>query len=112
MRKKRKAKTKTKKKPLEAVGYPARELTEDTRWIVCMWDIKGDAPEETAMVLKRSLEQVKEIIEEAHKDGFYDKVKKHIENYEMRCPTELKETAPIFRFLRQYDYAHMQAQRV
>lgn len=88
--------------PRAAAGYPARELTEDTRWIVCMWDIKGDPPELTAMLLKRSLEQVREIIEEAHGDGYYDKVKRHIEDYELRCPEGLKESSSLFRLLQRY----------
>lgn len=81
-------------------GYPARELTENTRWIVCMWDIKGDPPELTAMLLKRSLRQVKYIISKAKRDGYYDKVKKHIEIFDSRIP-QAEEYATTFRFFRE-----------
>lgn len=80
---------------ISKTGYPARELTEDTRWIVCLWDIKGDAPEETAMVLKRSLRQIREILDEAHADGLYDKVKRHVEQFDMRCPEGMRDSVPI-----------------
>ncbi len=60
-----------------------RELTPDTKWIICMWDIKGDAPQETAKILKRSLAQVIGIIEECKANGYYNSVRRHIEEFEI-----------------------------
>lgn len=60
-----------------------RELTPDTKWIICMWDIKGDPPQDTAKFLKRSLAQVTEIISESKADGYYDMVRRHIEQFEI-----------------------------
>lgn len=57
-----------------------RELTPDTKWIICMWDIRGESTKETAMLLKRSLKQVEQVIAECKADGYYDKVRRHI-NY-------------------------------
>ena len=74
-------KRKRKKENANFVSYPERELTANTKWIVCMWDILGDPPEETAMVLKRSLDQVKEIISQSKEDGYYEKVDRHIKKY-------------------------------
>ena len=81
-------------------NYPARELTEDTKWIICMWDIRGDAPEETAMLLQRSLKQVTDIIAECKADGYYDKVKRHIEEFDFICTNRKQKTASMgtFRF--------------
>lgn len=59
-----------------------RELTSDTKWIICMWDIRGESVFETAKFLKRSLEQVLSIIEECKADGYYDKVRRHIEHFD------------------------------
>ena len=60
-----------------------RKLTRDTKWIICMWDIRGERVEETAMLLKRSIEQVKKIIADCRQDGYYDKVRRHIEYFDM-----------------------------
>ncbi len=60
-----------------------RELTPDTKWIICMWDIKGDSPQDTAKILKRSLAQVTEIIAESKANGYYDMVRRHIEQFEI-----------------------------
>lgn len=73
---------KRKKKP-PVNTYPERELTEDTKWIICMWDVRGESPAETAMLLKRSLKQVTDIIAECKADGYYDKVRRYIENFDM-----------------------------
>lgn len=59
-----------------------RELTPDTKWIICMWDIRGEDAAETAMLLKRSLKQVRSVIEECKADGYYDKVRRHIEYFD------------------------------
>lgn len=79
-------------------NYPARELTEDTKWIICMWDIRGDAPEETAIMLQRSLKQVTDIIDECKADGYYDKVKRHIEEFDLACQTRKEKTASMGKF--------------
>ena len=60
-----------------------RELTSDTKWIVCMWDIRGESVFDTAKILKRSCEQVRGIIEECKADGYYDTVRRHIEHFDM-----------------------------
>lgn len=60
-----------------------RPLTPETKWIVCMWDIKGDTPFETAKMLKRSLTQIYNILDECKKDGYYEKVRRHIEQFEI-----------------------------
>ena len=60
-----------------------RELTPHTKWIVCMWDIRGESITETAILLKRSLSQVKEIISECKADGYYDKVRRHIQDFDL-----------------------------
>lgn len=60
-----------------------RPLTPDTKWIVCMWDIKGDSPWETATILKRSLKQINDILDECMENGYYDKVRRHIEYFNM-----------------------------
>lgn len=60
-----------------------RKLTPDTKWIICMWDIRGDSAEETAKLLKRSLEQVTHIIAECKTDGYYDMVRRHIEHFDI-----------------------------
>lgn len=87
----------TKYKPT-VKSYPARELTEDTRWIVCMWDVRGDAPEETAMILKRSLKQIKDIIAECKANGYYDKVKRCIEEYDIKCSMQKEKTVSTVTF--------------
>lgn len=60
-----------------------RELTPHTKWIVCVWDIRGESILETAMLLKRSLSQVKEIIAECKADGYYDMVRRYIEDFDL-----------------------------
>ena len=40
-----------------------RPLTADTAYYVRLWNAKGDTPEEIAMVLNRSVEQVRDLIE-------------------------------------------------
>ena len=59
-----------------------RELTPDTKWIICMWDIRGEDIAETAHLMKRSLRRVTEILNECKADGYYDKVKAHIEYFD------------------------------
>ncbi len=59
-----------------------RELTPDTKWIVCMWDIKGEDIIETAMLLKRSIRQIKQIIRDCKADGYYDMVRRHIDYFD------------------------------
>lgn len=39
-----------------------RPLTADTVYYVRLWHAKGDSPEEIAMVLNRSVEQVRDLI--------------------------------------------------
>lgn len=65
-----------------------RPLTENSEWIICMWDIRGDSPLETALVLKRSLAQVNETLQRCKENGFYDIVKRHIEIFD-EIDTEL-----------------------
>lgn len=89
---------KKKIKKLPVNNYPDRELTEDTKWIICMWDIRGDSPEETAIMLKRSLKQVKDIIAECKSDGYYDKVKRHIEEFDFECANRKEKTSSTGRF--------------
>ena len=60
-----------------------RELTSDTKWIICMWDIRGECAFETAKLLKRSYEQVRSIIDECKADGYYDMVRRHIEHFDI-----------------------------
>ena len=60
-----------------------RELTPNTKWIVCMWDIRGESPLETAKLMKRSTEQILSIIAECKADGYYDKVRRHIEYFDI-----------------------------
>ena len=60
-----------------------RELTSDTKWIVCMWDIRGESVLETAKLLKRSMDQVKGIIAQCKADGYYDMVRRHIEHFDI-----------------------------
>ncbi len=60
-----------------------RDLTPDTKWIICMWDIKGDDAKDTAKFLKRSLAQVTSIIDECKANGYYDMVRRHIEHFEI-----------------------------
>ena len=86
---------KKKIKKLPVNNYPDRELTEDTKWIICMWDIRGDSPEETAIMLKRSLKQVNDIIAECKSDGYYDKVKRHIEEFDLRNAMRGKERVAL-----------------
>lgn len=72
---------KKKSKAMPVNNYRERELTANTKWIVCMWDILGDPPEETAIVLKRSLKQVKDIISQCKQDGYYEKVRRNIQEF-------------------------------
>ena len=60
-----------------------RELTPNTKWIVCMWDIRGESPTETAKLMKRSIEQILGIIKECKEDGYYEKVRRHIEYFDI-----------------------------
>ena len=60
-----------------------RELTPNTKWIVCMWDIRGESPIETAKLMKRSIKQIADIIAECRADGYYDKVRRHIEYFDI-----------------------------
>ena len=60
-----------------------RELTPNTKWIVCMWDIRGESPLETAKLMKRSIGQILGIIAECKADGYYDKVRRHIEYFDI-----------------------------
>ncbi|MBE7013108.1 MAG: hypothetical protein E7416_03435 [Ruminococcaceae bacterium] len=59
-----------------------RELTPDTKWIICMWDIRGEDIAETAALMKRSLKQVTDILNQCKEDGYYDKVRRHIEYFD------------------------------
>lgn len=59
-----------------------RELTPDTKWIVCLWDIKGDDIIETAMLLKRSVAQIKAILDSCRADGYYDMVRRHVQYFD------------------------------
>lgn len=59
-----------------------RELTPDTKWIICMWDIRGENALETAKLLKRSIEQVTNIIAQCKADGYYNMVRRHIEYFD------------------------------
>ena len=59
------------------------ELSNETKWIICMWDIRGDSIKDTAIVLKLTLDEVRQAIAECKEDGFYDKVRRHIEYYDM-----------------------------
>lgn len=59
-----------------------RPLHENTAWIICVWDIKGDDPAQTAMVLKRSLKQVNDTISRCKKNGFYERVRGHVRYFE------------------------------
>lgn len=59
-----------------------RPLHENTAWIICVWDIKGDDPAQTATVLKRSLEQVTDTIRRCKENGFYERVRRHVEYFE------------------------------
>ena len=59
-----------------------RPFTSDTKWIICMWDIRGEEPLETAKLLKRSLNQVLKIIDDCKRDGFYQKVQNHIDYFD------------------------------
>ena len=59
-----------------------RAFTDDTKWIICMWDIRGESPLETAKLLKRSLNQVMGIIADCKSDGFYEKVRDHIDYFD------------------------------
>ena len=59
-----------------------RKLTPNTKWIICMWDIRGDSPELTAKILKRTLKEVHKILAECKKDGYYDMVKNHIDYFD------------------------------
>lgn len=61
-----------------------RELTPDTKWIICMWDIRGEDIAETAYLMKRSLRQVTEILNECKTNGYYDKVRRHIEYFDSK----------------------------
>ena len=58
-------------------------LSHETKWIICMWDIRGDSIIETATLLKMTLKDVKATIAECKEDGFYDKVRRHIEYFDM-----------------------------
>lgn len=60
-----------------------RELTSDTKWIICMWDIRGEPAAETAKMLKRSLKQVTDTLELCRRDGYYDMVRRHIEYFDI-----------------------------
>ncbi len=60
-----------------------RELTPNTKWIICMWDIRGESAKETAMLLKRSLKQVTDVISQCKADGYYDMVRRHIEYFDI-----------------------------
>ncbi len=59
------------------------ELSYDTKWIICMWDIRGEPIKETAMCLKLTIDKVVETISECKSDGFYDKVRRHIEQFDI-----------------------------
>ncbi len=60
-----------------------RELTPDTKWIICMWDIRGESPAETAKMLKRSVGQVTDILEQCRSDGYYSMVRRHVEHFDI-----------------------------
>ena len=49
-----------------------------------MWDIRGESPIETAKLMKRSVKQIADIITECKADGYYDKVRRHIEYFDIR----------------------------
>ncbi len=81
-----------------------RELTPDTKWIICMWDIRGEDIEETAYLMKRSLRQVTEILNECKADGYYDKVRRHIEYFDaMNAKAAIESFASALRGERGYD---------
>lgn len=71
------------------------ELRHETKWIICMWDIRGDDVMETAKLLKMTLKDVKTTIAECKENGFYDKVRRHIEYFDM---VNAKHGFGAFRF--------------
>ncbi len=59
-----------------------RPFTKDTKWIICMWDIRGEKPAVTARVMKRRLQTVLDTLEACKADGYYEKVKRRIEEFD------------------------------
>ena len=57
-------------------------ITEDIKWIICMWDVRGESDKETAMLLKLKLQEVRDVIAESKSNGYYDKVRRHIERFD------------------------------
>lgn len=65
-------------------GIENRPFTEHTRWIICMWYIRGFSPENIAADLRRSLRVVAETIIQAQNDGYYERVREYLEEFDRK----------------------------
>ena len=66
------------RKPKKKEEKPYRELTDDTEFLVCVYDWRGDKAEQIANDLDRNPNQISDIIHEAKRSGRYDK---HIQRH-------------------------------
>ncbi|MBE7030276.1 MAG: hypothetical protein E7409_02480 [Ruminococcaceae bacterium] len=60
----------------------SRPFTKQTRWIICVWDIRGEQPAETARMMRRPLREIEQTLLEAREDGYYEKVRRYLDDYD------------------------------
>ncbi len=72
-------------------GIENRPFTEHTRWIICMWHIRGFSEENIAPDLRRPLTVIVETIAQAKADGYYSRVKDYIEYFDMKVARDWAE---------------------
>lgn len=59
-----------------------RPFTKDTKWIMCVWDIRGEEPAVTARMMQRPLKTVLDTLKQCREDGYYDRVRRKLEEYD------------------------------
>lgn len=59
-----------------------RPFTKDTKWLICVWDIRGERPEVTARMMKRRVKTITDTIAACKADGYYAYVKRELDAYD------------------------------
>lgn len=59
-----------------------RPFTKDTKWLICVWDIRGERPEVTARMMKRQLSTITDTLAACRADGYYERVRQKLEEYD------------------------------
>ena len=59
-----------------------RPFTKDTKWLICVWDIRGETPLVTARMMQRRLSTITDTLAACRADGYYDWVRRKLEEYD------------------------------